>query len=79
MVDDTLYVCNGGGSYAREVSGKKGFVTAIDLATGVLRWRSDPLVCNAATFAIAGDYLITGYGFTDESDFYMPCASPTAK
>jgi hypothetical protein len=68
IVGDTLYVCNGGGSYAREVFGKKGFVTAIELATGALRWRSDPLRCNA-TFAVAGEYLVTGYGFTDEPDY----------
>jgi hypothetical protein len=68
IAGDTLYVCNGGGSYAREVFGKKGFVSALDLATGTLRWRSDALVCNA-TFAVYGDYLITGYGFTAEPDF----------
>lgn len=61
-------MCNGGGSYAREVFGKKGFVTAIELATGALRWRSDPLRCNA-TFVVAGEYLVTGYGFTDEPDY----------
>lgn len=67
VVGSTLYVCNGGGSYAREVFGKKGFVSALDLATGALRWRSDALRCNS-TFAVAGDYLVTGYGFTDEPD-----------
>jgi outer membrane protein assembly factor BamB len=65
---DTLYVCNGGGSYARDVYGKKGFLSAIDIASGQLRWRSDPLVCNA-TFAVYGEYLITGYGFTAEPDY----------
>jgi hypothetical protein len=68
IVDDTIYLCNGGGSYAREVYGKKGFMSAIDLATGVIWWRSDPLRCNA-TFAVVGEYLATGYGFTNEPDF----------
>jgi hypothetical protein len=68
IAGDTLYVCNGGGSYARDVDGKKGFVSAIELATGALRWRSDPLVCNS-TFAIYGEHMITGYGFTAEPDF----------
>ncbi|EYF07711.1 outer membrane protein assembly factor BamB family protein [Chondromyces apiculatus] len=63
----TLYVCNGGGTYAREVKGKKGFVSALDASTGRLLWRSEPLVCNA-TFVMAGDYLVTGYGFTAEPD-----------
>jgi len=63
-----LYVCNGGGSYAKEVFGKKGFISAIDEATGRLLWRSDPLVCNS-TFDFVDDLLVTGYGFTDEPDF----------
>ncbi len=66
--DGVLYVCNGGGSYAKEVGGKKGFLSALDAASGRLLWRSDPLVCNS-TFVLAGDYLITGYGFTAEPDF----------
>lgn len=66
--DNVLYVCNGGGSYAKEVYGKKGFVSALDATTGALLWRSAPLVCNA-TFSVAGDYLVTGYGFTAEPDF----------
>lgn len=63
-----LYVCNGGGSYAKEVYGKKGFVTAIEPATGKILWRSAPLVCDA-NFAFAGDVLVTGYGFTAEPDY----------
>ncbi|AKT40288.1 hypothetical protein [Chondromyces crocatus] len=63
-----LHVCNGGGSYAREVGGKKGFLSAIEMPTGKLLWRSEPLLCNA-NFVSVGDYLVTGYGFTDEPDF----------
>lgn len=66
--DGVLYVCNGGGSYAREVYGKKGFLSSLDATTGRLLWRSAPLTCNA-TFAIAGEHIISGYGFTDEPDF----------
>jgi hypothetical protein len=66
--DGVLYVCNGGGSYARDVYGKKGFLSAMDATTGELRWRSAPLTCSA-TFAMADDYLVTGYGFTGEPDF----------
>ena len=62
-----LYVSNGGGSYAREVFGKKAFMSAIDLTTGKLIWRSDPLVAGS-TFGIVGDFIATGYGFTDEPD-----------
>jgi len=64
--DGVVYVCNGGGSYAKEVGGKKGFVSALD-RQGDLIWRSAPLVCNA-NFVLSGRYLITGYGFTAEPD-----------
>jgi len=67
MRDGVVYVANGGGSYAREVYGKKGFVSAIDAKTGKLLWRSAPLVCNA-NFIIKGSHIITGYGFTSEPD-----------
>jgi outer membrane protein assembly factor BamB len=65
--DGVLYVCNGGGSYASEVFGKKGFVSAVDVSRGTLLWRSAPLTCNA-NFILHGAYLITGYGFTAEPD-----------
>jgi outer membrane protein assembly factor BamB len=68
IADGTLYVCNGGGSYAREVHGKKGFITAIDSSTGRIRWRSDPLVCGAP-FVMVGEAIVSGYGFTDEPDY----------
>ncbi|MEQ9320206.1 MAG: hypothetical protein RIF41_13660, partial [Polyangiaceae bacterium] len=64
--DGVLYVCNGGGSYAKEVGGKKGFVSALS-QDGNLIWRSAPLVCNA-NFVLRGRHLITGYGFTAEPD-----------
>jgi outer membrane protein assembly factor BamB len=66
--DGVLYLCNGGGSYAKEVFGKKGFMSALDATTGKLLWRSAPLMCNS-TFAITGDHIVTGYGFTAEPDF----------
>lgn len=65
--DGVLYVCNGGGSYAKEVFGKKGYLSALDAKSGTLLWRSAPLTCNA-TFAVVGDHLIAGYGFTNEPD-----------
>jgi hypothetical protein len=34
-----------------------------------VRWRSPSLVANAGTFVLAGDTLVTGYGFTREPDY----------
>ncbi len=67
-LEGVLYVCNGGGSYAKEVYGKKGFLSAIEVASGKLLWRSPPLTCNAP-FVVSGAHIISGYGFTEEPDF----------
>jgi hypothetical protein len=64
-----LYLANGGGSYAREMFGSKGYVSAIDMKTGELLWRSQPLVQGGGSFDTFGDFLVTGYGFTGEGDF----------
>jgi len=63
-----LYVAHAHRTYAASSGGQNGYVTALDLATGTLRWRSRPLVSNASTFAVVGDALVTGYGFTSEPD-----------
>jgi outer membrane protein assembly factor BamB len=65
---DVLYVCDADGSYAAEADGKKGFITALSLPTGAVLWRSAPVVCGGAVTTWR-DYLVTGYGFTDEPDF----------
>jgi hypothetical protein len=67
--EGVLFVANGGGSYAKDMGGKKAFVSALDLGTGELLWRSNPLVQGGGPFVIWRDFLITGYGFTAEPDF----------
>ncbi len=64
----TLFVAHGGGSYAKEMGGKKGFVSALDLKSGELSWRSDPVVNGGAPFVFWRDFLVTAYGFTAEPD-----------
>ncbi len=64
--DGVVYVCNGGGSYAKEVYGKKGYLSAIDGPSGRLLWRSAALTCNS-TIEILDDLIVTGYGFTSEA------------
>jgi len=44
-------------------------VTAIEVRGLKPLWHSAPLVSNANNFEVVGEYLITGYGFTDEPDF----------
>lgn len=45
------------------------YIVAINMDTGKLIWRSDPLVANANNFVITDSSLICGYGFTDEKDY----------
>ena len=66
--DGVLYVSTShlGYSYNEPDS---SYVSAIDLSTFSLLWKSCPLVCNSENFVISGDALICGYGFTDEPDY----------
>jgi hypothetical protein len=68
LKDGILYVANGGGSYAKEAGGQKGFMTALDYATGELVWRSDALVTDAPFAFYGDDYILTAYGFTNEDN-----------
>jgi hypothetical protein len=67
--DRILYVSNSNLNYARESRGMNAYVTAIRAGTNQLLWRSPPLVANAFTFEVWGDFVVSGYGFTAEPDF----------
>jgi len=62
---DVAYVQLGWNGYAREANGKGNFVAAVDLAAGKLLWRTPDMTSNAAML-VAGELLVTGYGFTKE-------------
>jgi hypothetical protein len=64
-----LYVAHGHATYARASGGLTGYVTAVDVRTRTVRWRSRPLVANAETFELVGNVIVTGYGFTEELDY----------
>ena len=63
-----LYISHGHNTYARSSKGMTAYITALDLASGELRWRSAPLVAGARNFVIHGGHILTGYGFTAEPD-----------
>ncbi len=69
QVEDTLYVSHGHNTYARSSKGMTGYVTAINIKDHGVLWTSPALISNAKNFEVVGDYLITGYGFTEEPDF----------
>lgn len=68
-VDGVLYVSNAHQTYAQQTNGRNAYVSAIDLGTKKLRWRSRALIANARTFVVSGDLIVAGYGFTAEPDF----------
>lgn len=58
--------------YASTSKGRNAYLTAIELASGRIVWRTPALVANASTFVVTDDVIVAGYGFTAEPDFlYM--------
>jgi len=68
QVDNILYVSHAHRTYARYSGGRTAYLTAIDVPSRRILWRSAPLVANAHNFLVEGDSIVTGYGFTAESD-----------
>ena len=64
--DKILYTSNGHSTYAKSSYGLNGYLTAIELNSGRLLWRSAPLVSNSTNFLMYQDAIISGYGFTAE-------------
>jgi hypothetical protein len=64
-----LYVSHSHVTFARETGGRNGYLTAIDLRSRKVLWRSRPLVANAETFEVVGNVIVAGYGFTEEPDY----------
>jgi hypothetical protein len=67
--DGVLYVQHAHPTYASATRGRNGYLTAVDVATRRILWRSRALVANARTFVLADDFVVSGYGFTREDDF----------
>ena len=65
----TLYVEHTNLMYAKDNKGQNAFISALDLATGDLAWRSQPLVANGRNFVLLRGAVVCGYGFTAEPDF----------
>lgn len=69
QVDGTLVVETAHPGYARDSGGRNGYLTAIDVTTGRVLWRSPSLVANAGTFVVVRGLIVSGYGFTAERDW----------
>lgn len=79
VVDGVLYVSHAHNTYAKSSMGMNAYLTAVDLATGKLLWRSAPLVSNVENFIVKGDGILCGYGFTDEQDYLYVLDRHTGK
>jgi hypothetical protein len=64
-----LYVETAHSTYAYSSYGLNAYLNAIDLRTRKLLWRSPALVANARNFVLAGNVIVSGYGFTKEPDY----------
>lgn len=67
--EGVVYVSHDHRTYARASMGHNAYLSAIDIETGSLLWRSEPLVCNSRNFVVHDDLIYCGYGFTSEPDF----------
>jgi hypothetical protein len=67
--DGVLYVETAHSTYAYSSYGLNAYLNAISLKTKKLLWRSPALVANAANFVLAGNVIVSGYGFTKEPDY----------
>lgn len=63
-----LYFTHYHNTYANFSCGLNGYISALDLETNKILWTTKPLTCNS-NFVVYGDYIITGYGFTNEPDY----------
>ena len=74
-----LYLSNSHMTYAADTKGANAYISAIDLASGELLWRSEPLASNARNFKVVGGGIVAGYGFTAEPDRVVVLDRSTGK
>ena len=67
--NNVLYIATGHRTYAASSGGMNAYITALDLKTGELLWRSAPLVANSRNFVLRDGWILSGYGFTAEPDY----------
>ncbi|BCJ94569.1 hypothetical protein acsn021_21380 [Anaerocolumna cellulosilytica] len=77
--DNILYVSHSHLTYADSSNGMNAYITAIDLSDMNVLWRSEALVSNANNIVLLDDVIISGYGFTDESDYLYQIDRITGK
>jgi len=74
--DGFLYFNEACQSYSSGAKGKCSSLVAVDPKTTEVRWRTRPLVSNGR-FLVHGEYIVSGYGFTNEKDFIFVVSRDT--
>lgn len=64
-----MYIAHSGHTYSVCYGNQNGYISAINMLTDEIIWTSQPLINNSSEFAVVGNSIITGYGFTAEPDF----------
>lgn len=67
--DGVLYVSHAYNGYRKDADALGAYVTAIDLTSGDLLWRTVPLVAPGNAFALVGSGLVFGCAFRTKPDF----------
>jgi len=67
VADGIVYFNEACQSYSREVGGQCSALVSFDPSSGLVLWRTGPLVSNNRLLVV-GDYVIAAYGFTAEAD-----------
>lgn len=79
LVGTVLLVSHGHVGPARRAGGPDGYITALDVGTGELLWRSAPRVAGAANFVVHGGHVFAGYGEADEPAYVHVLDATTGK
>ena len=67
--DGILYVSIYHNTYASAAS-HNAYIVALDMNNDYkVMWKTEPLTCNSDNFLIMDDFIVCGYGFTDEPDY----------
>lgn len=66
--EGVMYVSICHNTYASSASGN-AYIVAVEIETGNVLWKTQPLVSNASSFEIINDAIVCGYGFTAEPDY----------
>jgi hypothetical protein len=75
----TLYLETAHQTYAASSYGRNGYLNAVGIEQGKLLWRSPAQVANARNFVVLNETIVSGYGFTAETDYLYALDRTTGK